>query len=245
MPANVPHLTSSSRVPWIVAAILGIGLVVVLVLKSQDTDRLSGELEIARAQLRTAASAIEKTKKAASEDLSKVRSELGVAEVENTKLKAANKKLKQTARYFFDRATEIMSGSDSNGGDESAIDGYQKVVDRYPDDALATLAKKRIAELRRRIAKRTDKLLRQQGEVRRLIKTCKRLTKAARDARDSGLHFNRYNQLNMNSAMAASRRGNKLAARAEAAKEEANALLADVPDSRGRLAAKVRECDDL
>lgn len=180
-----------------------------------------------------------------------VKAQLDAAQKEIGTLKAAlvtvqeeNTELKQTPRFFFDAAIAKMAASDSDGGDEAAIAAFQQLVDRFPGDSLVQEASKKISELKGRIATRARELAKAQTKVRQLIASCKSNARSAKIAEESGLVFNRYNQLNLNAAIASSRRSDAFRKKAEAAKEKAEELLKIVPDPDGKLREQVQKCDE-
>lgn len=158
-------------------------------------------------------------------------------------LKEENKQLKQTAHFAFQGAISL-TGSNSDEGDAKAIEAFQVVIDRFPTDPLASVAKTKTAELNKAIKQRAAALMATQAKVRKLIKTCQAQTaKEIRISRDS-LVFNSNNQINMNRAMAGERRAEKHRRAAEKAKEKAEELLKSVPDPDGRLAEALEKCNE-
>jgi len=241
-----PQRSKAGLVACAIAAIAIICCVAALVLRSQavrtgkaavddlrqDLSKAEGKLGDTRKLLETARATLATTQT----NLKKITTELETARTEI-------KRLKQTPRYFFTEALSKAKASDDDYGDEKAIAAFQVVVDRYPEDPLAKVAKTRIGELKERIEGRAKKLKKAQAKVRKLIRICKTATERARKAHSSGIRFNMYNQIDMNSALAASRRGEKHQERAKKAKKKASKLLKTVPDPDGKLAEKVGKCD--
>jgi hypothetical protein len=80
------------------------------------------------------------------------------------------------------------------------------------------------------------------GAAHRAI--CRRETAAASAAERGSLRFDGYQQLDMNTAMAGSRRAEGHTRAATAAKEHATALLAGVPDPGNTLRDQINGCDE-
>lgn len=232
--------------PVILPSIFGTALLVTLIAYASSArgfdERVRGlEATVSKldSDLHAKDAELEKTRsllEAAGADLRKTRSDVAEAQTEI-------KKLKQTPRYFFDQALDLMKASTDDAGDTKAIKAFQVVVDRFPEDAMATPARKRIEDLNDRIQDRAKKLRKAQEDVRRLIRNCKSDTIAAREAEDAGLVFNMFGEIEMNAVMAASRQGQAIRERATNAKEKAAKLLKEVPDPDGTLAKEVEGCD--
>jgi len=201
-----------------------------------EKDKAISAVEAAVVQTRAECDPIKAKLDAAQKEIDTLKATLATVQEENTKLK-------QTPRFFFDAAVTLMSSSDSDSGDEAAIEAFQQVVDRFPGDSLVQEANKKISELKGRIATRARELAKAQAKVRQLIASCKSNTRSAESAEESGLVFNRYNQLNMNAAIASSRKSEAFREKARAAKEKAEELLKTVPDPDGKLKEQVYRCD--
>jgi len=113
---------------------------------------------------------------AAHAECAPVKTELAAAqrELATTKTSLAsvleeNTTLKQTPSFLFELAGSKMSNSSTDIDDLSAIDGYKAVIDRFPRDALAVKAQRKIAELNGRIEGRAKALEKAQAGARRLI----------------------------------------------------------------------------
>lgn len=191
-----------------------------------ECNPMKASLESIKLELATARSEIES-----------VRSALAASQAEV-------KKLKQTARYFFDVAVSEMSASDDDAGDNDAIKAFQEVIDRFPGDLLAAEAHRKTEALQQRISGRAKALTKAQSKVRRLIKICQSSARKAERISEGGLRFNAYNQIDMNQAMASERRAEPLRKKAQKAKEQAEELLETVPDPDGKLKALVEDCDE-
>jgi hypothetical protein len=162
-----------------------------------------------------------------------------------SKLTAANAeiaKLQETAQYGYEHALGV-AGSNTDGDDQSAITELQGVAERYPSDPLMPSVKAKIKEFQRRITKRAADLQAAQAQVRSLIATCQSNAASAKTAGSDSIVFNMFGQIDMNSAMAGSRRSDAYKKRADAAKEKATELVKTVPDTNGSLAEAVEKCD--
>ena len=89
----------------------------------------------------------------------------------------------------------------------------------------------------------TERVRAAQASVVRLIATCRRETAAASAAERGSLRFDGFQQLDMNTAMAGSRRAEGHTRAATAAQERATALLAGVPDPGNTLRDQINGCD--
>lgn len=173
-------------------------------------------------------------------------SALSAANITIASLQAENAKLKQTPRFYFDQAIEEMKGAqvaNTDEGDRAVILRFQEVARRFPGDPLALESGKMIAEEEARIATRGVALKRAQSEVRRLIQTCRREARAAKQATDGSLVFNYRNDIDMNAALAGERAAEPHRKAMGKAKESAEAMLKTVPDPDGSLATQVEQCD--
>jgi hypothetical protein len=169
--------------------------------------------------------------------IKKLKSELKV-------ISAENKELKLTPRYFYDQAISVYKASSSNEKDEEAIKAFEIVVERFPEDSLSKVSKKKIKEIRKRIKKRIRDLKRAQAKVRKLVKRCTSKSKAVEPTRKRHVAFNMFGRMNMNFAMIGMRKIDRLEAAAREAKEKARNLLKDTPDPDGELRKAVEKCDD-
>jgi hypothetical protein len=91
--------------------------------------------------------------------------------------------------------------------------------------------------------KRAADLAAAQAQVKNLIATCRNSSAAAKNARNGSLRFDRFQELDMNSALEGSRQGDAYDKQVSAAKEKATELLKSVPDPDGKLAAALEKCD--
>jgi len=163
------------------------------------------------------------------------------------RLQAENQQLKLTPRYYFDLAATAQGAADAANTDEAdkaAITAFQEVIRRFPEDPLGVLAADKVKELEKRIAGRVVALRRAQAEVLRLIGVCRQEAKIAEEISREHLVFTRGNDIDLNLAMAGTRRADPHRRAANKAKERAEELLSEVPDPGGQLADKVRGCDD-
>lgn len=165
-------------------------------------------------------------------------------------LQAENRRLKQTARFYFDQAIEAMKAADradNNQADRAAISQFQEVTRRFPEDPLTKAAQQKTAELWKRIAGREADVKRAQGAVLRLVQQCRNEAVAAKHIHDQyPLRFNAFNEIDLNTALAGSREAEPHDKAVRAAKEKAEELLRkEVPDPDGTLAKQIEGCDNL
>ena len=158
-----------------------------------------------------------------------------------------NESLKQTAQFFFDAAVKKSQGADTPEKMQAAITAFEVVTSRFPGDPLAEVAGERIGVLQEGIEANNKRLAGAQKELRKLIAACRSYSKKARAMDGGGMRFVGPNQtMDLNLAMAHSRRQDAVSRKATVAKEKAEKLLKSDPDPDpdGSLAKEVDECDD-
>lgn len=214
----------------------------------------SGCYAKARDEARAAVVRLEQEKAGVNADLQRQREAVATAQRQVTELtervrivEAQNQQLRQTPRFYFDRAVDAetqATAANTDAADRTAIAAFHEVTTRFPEDPLAATATARGATLEGRIADRAAALRAAQASVVRLIATCRRETAAASAAERGSIRFDGYQQLDMNTAMAGSRRAEGHTRAATAAKEHATALLAGVPDPGNTLRDQINGCDE-
>lgn len=215
---------------------------------------MSGCYAKARDESRAAVVRLEQEKGGVNADLQRQREAVATAQRQVTELtervravEAQNQQLRQTPRFYFDRAVDAetqATAANTDAADRTAIAAFHEVTTRFPEDPLAGTATARGATLERRITDRASALRAAQASVVRLIATCRRETAAASAAERGSIRFDGYQQLDMNTAMAGSRRAEGHTRAATAAKERATALLAGVPDPGNTLRDQINGCDE-
>ena len=213
----------------------------------------SGCYAKARDEARAAVTRLEQEKVVMSADLQRQREAVAAAQRQVAELtervravEAQNQQLRQTPRAYFDRAVDAetrATTANTDDADRAAITAFREVATRFPEDSLAATAAARAAALERRITDRAAALRDAQAAVVRLIATCRRETAAASAAERNSIRFDGYQQLDMNTAMAGSRRAEGHTRAATAAKERATALLVGVPDPGNTLRDQINGCD--
>lgn len=173
------------------------------------------------------------------EALKKAKADL---EAQLAKVGAENEQLRRTPQVALAEASAKL-GSGTDNGDRDAIAAYQAVALAYPTDPAAAAAHAKIDELNKGIAARAKALAAAQAEVRKLIKTCR--SNALQANRPNSIHFNEFNQVDMNQLMAVNERTERLSKVATKAKEKAAELVKTVPDPDGKLAAEIEKCDEV
>ncbi|MBI5525526.1 MAG: hypothetical protein HY897_04265 [Deltaproteobacteria bacterium] len=172
---------------------------------------------------------------------------LSEAKGELEQLRAENRELKLTARYYFDKAVEAMNAADTaknNQADHAAIARFREVIRRFPGDPLSDAAQQRINALVKRIFERDAAVEKAQSEVVALLRQCRNDAAMAKQIRTRALRFNVFNDLDPNSASAGNREAEPYDKAAKASRDKARELLRTVPDPDGMLAKQVDECDN-
>ncbi|MBK6536198.1 MAG: hypothetical protein IPF99_43695 [Deltaproteobacteria bacterium] len=215
---------------------------------------ISGCYAKARDEARAAVVRLEQEKTGVNADLQRQREAVATAQRQVTELtervravEAQNQQLRQTPRFYFDRAVDAetqATTANTDAADRTAIAAFHEVSTRFPEDPLAGTATAREATLEGRIADRASALRAAQASVVRLIATCRRETATASAAERGSIRFDGYQQLDMNTAMAGSRRAEGHTRAATAAKEHATGLLAGVPDPGNTLRDQINGCDE-
>lgn len=203
-----------------------------------EIDQLHNELAATKTQL-----ASETAKGAATAERgSQLEKVLATTQAELATTQDELRRVKQSPEYVY-REALALADADSDEGDAKAIDALRRFRDQYPNDSLMPTASAKIDDLGRRIKDRANQLTRSQAEVKKLLTRCRALSKQARDIESDGVQFNYFGDLDMNSAVAASRRGNKLREDAESAKTRGLELVKTIPDPDGSLKEGLEQCD--
>jgi len=242
MEANTNGKGSRSLVTLGLLCVVLLGSTAVEASRVHDRD---GTIE----SLQRAASGLQHDKDALQSELATTKSSLAAtsktlvdAQAALTALQQENATLKETAQYQYDQAVKLAE-PDTDEGDQAAITALQGVVDHFPIDPLVPSVQAKMKELAGRMKKRAADLAAAQAQVKNLIATCRNSSAAAKNARNGSLRFDRFQELDMNSALEGSRQGDAYDKQVSAAKEKATELLKSVPDPDGKLAAALEKCD--
>jgi chromosome segregation ATPase len=203
-------------------------------------------LRLERDQLETKLRATLTERDAARAEVARLTGEQAEADARVSGLEAEVARLEATARHVFATAVDIETNAlaaESDELDTGAAAAFRAVTEGFAGDRLAGIASKRAAALDARIRQRADARQKARREIRQLIEACRSDSRRARRAEEEGIRFvGLFQQLDLNSAMAAGHRRQALEASAQRAKERGEALLSKADDQDGALRSDLEDC---